>query len=101
MIDPWIISLVTAIWFSWIGWKNGQNPFVWALQGVLLALPVSTIILGLCDAAYIPMSHDEEVSIRLKSLILALLPILLVGICAMLVLSRRKRLSAQTLPKPG
>src|SRR5262245_5061398 len=101
MIAPWIICLATAIWFSWIGWKNSQNLFWWALQGAMLSLPVSTIILGLCDAAFIPLSHQEEVTIRIKSLLLAILPILLVGICAMLVLSRRRRLSEQNLGKPG
>jgi hypothetical protein len=101
MITPWIICFATAIWFSWIGWKNSQNPFWWGLQGALLSLPISTIILGLCDAAFIPLSHKEEVAIRIKSLIFAVLPILLIGTCAMLVLSRRSRLNEQKVDKPG
>jgi hypothetical protein len=91
MLAAWIICLLTAVWFFWIGKKYRQNPFVWALQGALLSLPTAAIILGLCDAAYIPLSHKEEVSYRIKSLIFAILPILVFGGCVMLVLWRRSR----------
>jgi hypothetical protein len=89
MMAPWIISLLAATWFGWIGRKQGQNAFTWAWQGAFLALPSSTIVLGLCEASFIPMSHQQEVSFRFKSLILAVLPILIIGGIAMWVLRQR------------
>jgi len=95
MIAPWIISLFTAIWYAWIGWKDNQNPYRWALQGFLFGLATSTLILGVCDASLIPRSYEEESYFKIKSLILSVLPMLVVGGCTMFVVLRRARLSGK------
>ena len=62
-----------------MGHKADGHWLGWALGGAFFALAASTLILGLCDSALIPLSHDEDVSLQVKSVLLACLPILLVG----------------------
>ena len=89
MIAPWILSIVTAIWYGIMGYKADGHWLGWALGGAFFALAASTLILGLCDSALIPLSHDEDVSLQVKSVLLACLPILLVGGSAMIILMRK------------
>ena len=89
MIAPWILSLLTAIWYGIMGHKASGHWLRWALNGALFALVASTLVLGVCNAAFIPRSHEEYVSLQVKSLLLAFLPILLVGGSMMIMLMRK------------
>jgi len=95
MIAPWVISILTAIWFAQLGRKADGRWVRGAVGGALFALTASTIVLGLCDSAIIPLSHEGEVSYHVKSLIFAILPILLVGGSVMFILSRNGQLPSR------
>ena len=89
MIVPWILSIVTAIWFGVMGLRADGYWLRWAVAGALFALVASTMVLGLCDAALFPTSPEEYVSFRINSVALAVLPILLVGGIPMIRLLRQ------------
>jgi len=89
MIAPWILSIVTAIWYGIMGYKADGHWLGWALGGAFFALAASTLILGVCNAAFIPRSPEEYASIQVKSVLLAFLPVLLVGGSAMIILMRK------------
>jgi len=92
MIAPWVFLVLTGLWFGFLGYKTDGRWIRWSVGGALFALTASTIVIGLCDAAFIPLSHQEEAMIKIKTLILASLPILLVGACITLMLWRSGRL---------
>jgi hypothetical protein len=91
MIAPWIFLILTAIWFGFLGSKADGRWIRWSVGGALYALAATTMIIGLSNAAFIPLSHDDEVSHRFITLILASLPILVVGGFVMALLWRRGR----------
>src|SRR6266704_2769087 len=100
MVAPWIISIATAVWFGVMGQKTRRQWFAWGLVGAIFALTSSTMVLGLCEAAFIPISPDANESFQIKSVVLAIVPTLLFGSLPMIRLWRRhssgKRTTAQT-----
>ncbi len=97
MIAPWIFSIVTAIWYGIMGHKADGHWLRWALGGAFFALAASTLVLGVCIAAFIPRSPEEYASNQVKSLVLAFLPILLVGGGLMIGLMRKGQGSTANL----
>ena len=95
MIAPWVFLILTGIWFGYIGYKADGRWIAWAIGGALFGLTASTMVIGLCDAAYIPLSHSEETMVQLKTMVFASLPMLLVGGCIMLAHSRSRRLNPE------
>jgi len=95
MIAPWIFLVLTGVWFGLIGYKADGRWVRWSIGGALFGLTASTMVIGLCDAAYIPLSHSEEIMVKLKTLIFASLPMLFFGGFVMLVLWRNGRLTSQ------
>ena len=80
---PWLLSAGTAIWFGVMAYRANRRWFLWAFGGALLSLVVSTIVLGLCNAVFIPMSHHAYVVLRVESVALAVLAVgLFVGVPA-------------------
>jgi hypothetical protein len=61
---PWIFALVTCMWFGVMAWRAERNWFMWALGGALYALPASTIILGVSQAAFMAISPDAVAHFR-------------------------------------
>ena len=102
MIAPWIFVVLAAVWFAWLGYKADGRWIRWSVGGALYALVATTMVIGLSDAAFIPVSHEAEASHGLKKMILASLPILVVGGFVMLLLFKRGRLGAgQTTGSPN
>lgn len=63
---PWILALITAIWFALMARRAQGNWVLWAIGGGLFALVTSTIIFGLGDAGSIPFSDHDRVVFHLK-----------------------------------
>src|SRR5512143_3217800 len=73
---PWPVAAATAAWFGVMAYKSAKNFVLWAIGGGLLGLVVTTIVLGLAQATFIPFSTEEIAPFRLK---MAGLTILLVA----------------------
>lgn len=86
MIVPWIVSGLTAVWFGVLARLAGRAVALWAVGGALYSLCLSTMVLGLADAAFIPMSTAEELQHRIKWSLIA------VGICVVVGLIVTARL---------
>lgn len=73
---PWPVAVATAAWFGVMAYKARKSAVLWAIGGGLLGLVVTTIILGLAQATFIPFDSGQTAPFRLK---VAVLAILLVG----------------------
>jgi len=76
---PWPVAIATAIWFGVMAYKAGKNCALWAIGGGILGLAITTIVLGLAQATFIPFSTDEIGPFRFKVAVLALLLVLCAG----------------------
>jgi hypothetical protein len=76
---PWPVAVATAIWFGVMAYKAGKNCALWAIGGGLMGLALTTIVLGLAQATFIPFSTDEIAPFRFKVALLAILLVLCVG----------------------
>jgi hypothetical protein len=79
---PWIITIITALWFGFMAHRGERNWVLWGLGGGLLALVTSTIVFGLGHASSIPFSEHERSSLQLKWSVISFL---LVGILGWLL----------------
>ena len=78
-IIPWPVAVVTAVWFALMAVKARKNAALWAIGGGALGLIVTTIIMGLAQAVFIPMVDDQVAPYRIKMAILAVLVVFAVG----------------------
>ena len=62
-----------------MAYKAGKNLALWAIGGGILGLAITTIVLGLAQATFIPFSADEIAPFRFKAAVLAILLVLGVG----------------------
>ena len=76
---PWPVAAATATWFGVMAHKSAKNLVLWAIGGGLLGLVVTTIVLGLGQATFIPYYTDEVPGFRLKLALVALVLVLCVG----------------------
>lgn len=76
---PWPVAAATAIWFGVMAYKAGKNCALWAIGGGLLGLVLTTIVMGLAQATFIPYSTEEIAPLRFKVALLAILLVLCVG----------------------
>jgi hypothetical protein len=102
---PWAFSLGTAIVFGLIGHSGDRHWFKWGFSGAVVGLVTSTIVLGLCEAVFIPMSHEAIVAFRIRSVLLTVLVIGLVEVLPVFVFcrhwrSQQARTEAREAPKP-
>lgn len=72
-IIPWPVACITALWFGFMAFKGRKNVALWAIGGGVLGLVVTTIIMGLAQAVFIPMVDSQVASFRLKIAFLAVL----------------------------
>lgn len=63
---PWPVAVATAVWFGVMAYKARKNAVLWAIGGGLLALVVTTVVMGLGQAAFIPFTSAQETMFRLK-----------------------------------
>jgi len=96
---PWPIAVATAAWFGVMAYKAGKSMALWAIGGGLMGLVVTTIILGLGQATFIPFSTEEIAPFRIK---MAALAVLVVGCAGWLFTGtlHRHLLAALKLPNP-
>lgn len=78
-VVPWPVAIATAIWFGIMAYKSGKNCVLWAIGGGLLGLVVTTIVMGLGQATFIPFFTGELMPFRLKVAGLAILLVFFVG----------------------
>ena len=78
-VIPWPVAMATATWFGVMAYRSSKNCVLWAIGGGLLGLVVTTIVLGLGQATFIPYSTEEITPFRLKMAGLAILLVLGVG----------------------
>ena len=78
-VIPWPVAVATATWFGVMAYKAGKNCPLWAIGGGVLGLGLTTIILGLAQATFIPFSTEEIAPFRLKVAALAIFLVLCVG----------------------
>ncbi len=64
---PWLLSLATAIWFGLMARRAERSWLLWSIGGAVLALTVATILTGLLQAGFVPLSHEAIVSFRIES----------------------------------
>jgi hypothetical protein len=76
---PWPVAAATAVWFGVMAYKAGKNFVLWAIGGGLLGLVVTTVVLGLAQATFMPFSTTEIVPFRLKMAAFAILLVLGAG----------------------
>ena len=86
---------MTALWLGWVGWQANRNWFAWGFTGGLLGLIATTLIVGLAEAAYIPLSPDANFGFLLRSGLAAVVVIGAVG--AIFTRSARRRTSEPAL----
>ncbi len=60
-IIPWVLGLLTALWFGWMAYAARRNRLFWAFGGGLFALVAATLLFGLGHAAAIPFSEAERI----------------------------------------
>jgi hypothetical protein len=76
---PWLFCLATAVWFGWLARSNGRNWVLWALGGGLFGLAITTIVLGLGHAVFVPISHEAYVRFAVGIVATAAVVVLLLG----------------------
>ena len=76
---PWPVALATAAWFGVMAYKAGKSSVLWAIGGGLMGLVVTTVILGLAQATFLPFDSEQVAPFRLKVAALAIVLIACVG----------------------
>jgi hypothetical protein len=76
---PWPVAAATAAWFGFMAWKSGKTVVLWAIGGGVLGLVLSTLILGLAQALFIPFYTGETPLFRMKIVLLAIVVVLGAG----------------------
>jgi hypothetical protein len=76
---PWLLALATGVWFGLMARKAGRSWVQWACGGAFFALVIATLVLGLAEASFIPLSHDAEVSHQMKSIMAAVVLVVVPG----------------------
>jgi|SRR6516162_6626565 hypothetical protein len=86
---PWIITIITTLWFGFMALRAERNWVLWGLGGGLLALVTSTIVFGLGHASSIPFSEHERSTLQVKWSIISFLLVGIIGWLLTLSLHRQ------------
>jgi hypothetical protein len=76
---PWPVAAATAVWFSMMAFKAGKSTVLWGIGGGLMGLVVTTIILGLGQATFIPFDTQQVAPFRMKVAASAMLVVACIG----------------------
>jgi hypothetical protein len=60
VLIPWLLALVTAVWFGFSAHKAQKYVFSWALAGAVFGLLTATFVFGLAHATAIPYSDHQR-----------------------------------------
>jgi uncharacterized membrane protein YhhN len=78
-MTPWLFALGTAVWFGIMALRAGRSWFGWAIGGGVFALVVSTIVLGISNAMFLPVSHAASDAHQVKSAVVTLAVVVVLG----------------------
>jgi hypothetical protein len=82
-IIAWLLAIATAVVFGWLAHRRQRNRFAWAFTGWVLGLVTATVVLGLAEASFNPISPNGYFRLRLEATIVAIVLIAGTGaICA-------------------
>jgi hypothetical protein len=76
---PWPVAAATATWFGVMAYKARKNSVLYAIGGGLVGLVITTLVMGLGQAAFIPFTSGEESMFRMKMAAVALLIVFCIG----------------------
>jgi hypothetical protein len=76
---PWPVAAAAAFWFGVMAYKAAKNFVLWAIGGGLLGLVLTTIVMGLGQALFIPYYTEEIAAFRLKLTALAVILVICAG----------------------
>jgi len=85
-IVAWVLSAATAFCFGWLAHMKGRNRFAWAFGGWALGLVTATVLLGLAEASFIPISPNGYLRLRIEAAFATILVI--VGVSALFARAR-------------
>jgi hypothetical protein len=78
-VIPWPVAAATAVWFGIMAHKAGKNAVLWGVGGGVLGLIVTTLVMGLGQAAFIPFTSAEQSTFRIKIAALAIFIVFCLG----------------------
>ena len=76
---PWVIGILTALWFGLMARWAERNWVSWGLGGGVFALVTSTIVFGLGHASSIAFSEHERSALQVKWTVISFLLVGIVG----------------------
>ena len=76
---PWILCILVGVWFGTLAQRTARNWVLWMLGGALFALVVSTIVVGLNHATFLPISHEMYVAYCIRTILEATALVLALG----------------------
>jgi hypothetical protein len=97
---PWPVAVATAVWFGVMAHKAAKNLVLWAVGGGILGLAVTTIVMGLGQATFIPFYSAEVAPYRIKMAVLAVLLVVAIGWLFTGSLHRHLLASFKPAPEP-
>jgi hypothetical protein len=63
---PWPVAAATAIWFGVMAAKANKNVVLWGIGGGVLALIVTTLVMGLGQASFVPYTNGQQAMFRIQ-----------------------------------
>jgi len=63
---PWPVAAATAVWFGVMAYRADKNQVLWAVGGGILGMIVTTLVIGLGQATFIPFHSGEVFMFRVK-----------------------------------
>jgi len=76
---PWPVAAATAVWFGVMAYKSGKNFVLWAIGGAVLGLVLTTLVMGLGQATFIPYHTGEIAIFRIKLAAVAVIIVVCAG----------------------
>jgi len=76
---PWPVATAAAIWFGVMAYKSEKNFVLWAIGGAVLGLVLTTLVMGLGQATFIPYHTGEIAAFRGKLAAAAVIVVVCVG----------------------
>ena len=75
----YILALITAAWFGFMGYRNGSSASMWAIAGAVLGLCVTCVCLGIANAATVPYAPPKIHRLRWDAIAASVVIIGIVG----------------------
>jgi len=70
---PWVFFAATAAVVGLVAHRSGRGWFGWALVGGASSLVVTTLLLGVAEAVFIPISHEARLRFCTKTIVAVVL----------------------------